>query len=348
MKYIVQAPLLVYRSWDRLMAGTYKSGGFHEFDIFERGKARHIRSVPMSERVVQRCLCDNSLVPVMANSFIYDNSASLEGKGYHFAIRRIKHHLRQYYRKYGQEGYILLFDFSKFFDNVSHKIMKAILRKEYKDSRLLKLLYHFIDCFGDVGMGLGSQISQTLALASANRLDHAIKEKMRIKFYARYMDDGYLIHKSKEYLHECLEKIRAICADLGIKLNEKKCQIIKLSHGFTWLKCRFYLTETGKVVCKIYKRSVTKMRQKIKKLKKMMDSGKIGLADVKGALQSWMAYALHFDACNTVRNIIKLTVDIFGIKDGAKIVRVRNCRGRMRKQRRYTMYATNQILMQAA
>ena len=56
------------------------------------------------------------------------------------------------------------------------------------------------------------------------------------------------------------------CEELGITLNEKKTQIVKLSHGFSWLKVRFFITKTGKVVRKIYKRSVTKMRQKMKKL----------------------------------------------------------------------------------
>lgn len=44
--------------------------------------------------------------------------------------------------------------------------MKAILHKEFTDERLLALTEHFIDAFGDKGMGLGSQISQVLALAS--------------------------------------------------------------------------------------------------------------------------------------------------------------------------------------
>lgn len=131
----------------------------------------------------------------------------------------------------------------------------------------MKLTEHFIDAFGDVGIGLGSQISQVLALTSANRLDHYVKEVFRIEGYGRYMDDGYAIHHSKEYLHKCLKGIRAICEDLEITLNTKKTQIVKLSHGFTWLKVRFYILPTGKIIKKIYHRSVTKIRQKLKALK---------------------------------------------------------------------------------
>ena len=310
-KYTANAPLNVYQTWKRLQQGKYKSPGFYEFDLYERGKARHIRSTVIGERVVQRCLCDNALVPMLGRTFIYDNGASMEKKGYDFALNRITRHLREHYRKYGNQGYVLLFDFSKFFDNVSHEVVKAELRRQFSDERILSLTEHFIDMFGDKGMGLGSQISQVLALVSANRLDHYIKEVLRIRGYARYMDDGYLIHPSKAYLQKCLAGIRAMCARLGIVLNEKKTQIVKLSHGFTWLKVRFYLTESGKVVRKIYKRSITVMRRKLKKLAAKLAAGKVSIADVAATWQSWRSYAARFDAWHTVQNMAALYDRLF-------------------------------------
>lgn len=310
-KYVVQAPVLVYRTWERLMKGKFRSYGFYEFDLYERGKARHIRSVTMGERVVQRCLCDNALVPMMGRTFIYDNGASTINKGYHFAFRRIVRHLQWHYRKYGTEGYVLLFDFSKFFDNVSHEIIRKALAKDIPDERVRKLAEYFMDCFGDVGMGLGSQISQTFALESANRLDHYIKEVLRIRCYGRYMDDGYLIHPSKEYLQKCLEDIKKICQELDITLNEKKTQIVKLTHGFTFLKVRLFLLPSGKVVRKIYKRSVCKMRQKLKKFRKLVDAGKMTNEDVYCSWQSWRSYALHFNAWHTVGNMQRLYDQLF-------------------------------------
>ena len=310
-RYITQAPLNLLHTYDQLQKGKFKSPGFYEFDIFERGKRRHIRSTVIGERVVQRCLCDNALVPVLCRTFVYDNGASMKYKGYDFAVRRLTQHLHKHYRKYGQDGYILLFDFSKFFDNVSHAVIKGILHKEFSDEKILKLTEHFVDAFGDVGMGLGSQISQVLALASANRLDHYIKEVLRIKGYGRYMDDGYLIHQSKEYLQNCLIHIKEICSMLGITLNTKKTQIVKLSHGFTWLKIRFYLTETGKVVRKIYKRSVTRMRIKLKKLHKMWKEKRIAFTDVYITWQSWKAYALKFNAYHTIQNMADLYTKLF-------------------------------------
>ena len=125
------------------------------------------------------------------------------------------------------------------------------------------------------------------------------------------MDDGYLIHESKEYLQECLWDLRQICDLLGIVLNEKKTQIVKLSHGFTWLKCRFYLTNTGKVVQKIYKKSVVRQRRKLKALRRLFDLGKLSLEDVYTSFQSWRAYAMHFDAWHTINNMTVLYNRLF-------------------------------------
>lgn len=104
----------------KLLSGTWESNGFIEFDIFERGKHRHIRSVHITERVVQRCLCDNLLTPVLGPRLIPDNSASQKGKGVDYALRRLETHLHQFYRKFGRDGYILIYDFHKFFDSISH------------------------------------------------------------------------------------------------------------------------------------------------------------------------------------------------------------------------------------
>ena len=310
-KYIVNAPLNVYLAYKRLMAGAYRSPGFFEFDIFERGKKRHIRSTVIGERVVQRCLCDNAIVPMLSRTFVHDNGASLKNKGYTFTVRRLEQHLREHIRKHGRNGYILLFDFSRFFDNVSHALIDRILRKNFHDERLLSLIDHFIRMFGNKGLGLGSQISQVLALASANELDHAVKEIMRIRGSARYMDDGYLIHESKEYLQKCMELICMICEKMQIKINRKKTQIVKLLHGFTWLKMRVFISPTGKIIKKIPRSCIIRMRRKLKKLRIKLDNGKITREDVTAAWQSWRGHAKRFNAWHTLQSMGQLYDELF-------------------------------------
>ena len=310
--YRINAVYNVFIVYEELHNGTFKSDGFFEFPLFERGKERNIRSVTIKERNVQKALCDYSLTPMLTRQLIYDNGASVKNKGYDFAIDRITLHLRRYYNKNGNKGYILLYDFSKFFDSLDHAILKAILLKTYQDERILKLAFHFIDMFGERGIGLGSQISQNLAMVSVNRMDHYIKEMLRIKGYARYMDDGYLIHESKEYLHKCLDDIKRMSIELGVVLNLKKTRIAKIDKGFTFLKIRFFLTDTGKVVKKIYPKSVVRMRRKLKKYKKFVEMGKMSLKDVQQSLESWLSHAKKLHSYRTRQSMINLYYKLFG------------------------------------
>ena len=302
-RYIFQSLIRVSQTHEKLMQGKYKCVTPHEWDTWERGKKRHIKSVPIGERVMQRCLADNALVPVLSPMFIYDNGACLPNKGYDFAQRRLKCHLSRFYREYGTDGYILLFDFSKFYDNVDHGLLLQYLRTRFSDRRLLGMIEQIMGTFGPVGLGLGSQISQILALMSANKLDHAIKQDMGIRYYARYNDDGYLIHHSKAHLQKCLAQMQEICGQLGIKLNMKKTHIVKLSHGFKFLKARIYLTTTGKVVRKLPKKSIVTERRKLKKLRRKLDAGTIDFAHIQMQYQSWRSFAMKFDAWQTVQSM---------------------------------------------
>lgn len=94
-------------------------------------------------------------------------------------------------------------------------------------------------------------------------------------------------------------------------MNENKTQIVKLSHGFTYLKARIYLTSTGKVLRKIPKRSVTRERRKLKKLVRPYEEGKLTYQDIYTSWQSWRAYARNFSAWHTIQNIGKLYNRLF-------------------------------------
>lgn len=310
-RFKARAPYEIYQIYRQLHEGTWKSRGFYEFDIVERGKLRHIRSVDMAERVVQRCLCDYALIPMIAPTFIFDNGATMKDKGYHFSINRCAHHLVEHVRKYGLNGYVLTFDFSKFFDNVSHEVIFDLVDRMFTDERIKDLVHTLVDAFGDKGLGLGSQVSQIFALASANKLDHVIKEELQIKAYGRYMDDGYLISESKEVLERALARIREVCNELHIKLNSKKTQIIKLTRGFTFLKCRFCLTASGHLIRRLCRKSTTKTRRKLKALRRKLDEGTIGFPDAYQSFQSWRAYAKHFDAFRSIRSIERIFNDLF-------------------------------------
>lgn len=92
------------------------------------------------------------------------------------------------------------------------------------------------------GLPIGNMTSQILAVYYLNDLDHYIKEKLRIKYYVRYMDDFILFHEDRKYLKYCLDEIEKKLAEIKLKLN-KKTQILEIHHGFCFLGYRFILKD---------------------------------------------------------------------------------------------------------
>lgn len=301
--YKANALMNVVKTRQQLVSRSYKSRGFVEFDLIERGKLRHIKSVHISERVVQRCLCDNCLVPLLKATFIYDNGASLKNKGIDFSLNRLTRHLREYFHEYGNDGYILLYDFTDYFNSAQHEPIFRQYERCITDGELIEQARYFIRQFGAVGMGLGSQVSQISAIALPNPLDHRIKEVADVKQYGRYMDDGYIIRRDKEELKAIRAFIIETCASLGITMNPKKTQIVKLSHGFTFLKARFALTDTGKVICGINPKSVRRMRRKLRTFRHWVDTGKMALCDAQTSYKAWRGSLKRYNSRKTLKKL---------------------------------------------
>jgi hypothetical protein len=161
-------------------------------------------------------------------------------------------------------------------------------------------------------LGLGSQVSQIAAIYYPNMLDYFIKEKLRIKFYGRYMDDLYLIHRDKQFLEHCLSEIQKVCAALKITVNMKKTCITKLSHGLIFLKGKYSLLESGKVLRLPCRDSPIRMKRKLKKFKTLLEAGKMNFMDVRNAYQSWRgAFKKRFQAYKKVSKIDALYDSLF-------------------------------------
>lgn len=302
--------LNVYRLYKVIKSGEFKSRGFHVFEVWERGKRRTIKSVTVRERVLQRCLCDYCLVPALSKSLIYDNGASVKGKGYTFHLDRMEHHLRQHYARYGSAGYIVRVDFRHYFDSIPHNLIDRIYRRYIDDQRLTDLSMQLIRDFGDVGLGLGSQVSQITAVAAPNELDHYAKEVLHLKFYARYMDDIYAILPTLDEAETALKGIIEKAESMGFTINEKKTKIRPINNT-EFIKVKWILTDDGKVIRKPAHSSYVRMRRKLKKYKQKADSGIMTAEDVRTSWQSWKGYMKKKASYNYVRELENMIREIY-------------------------------------
>lgn len=331
---------------------TYKSKDSTEFIIRERGKTRPITGLQMSDRVIRHSLCDNVLTPSLLDYMIYDNGASLKNKGIDFSRERFERHLHMYYCEHGSnDGYILLMDYSKFYDNIPHETAYNAVAKHVKDDFSLWLLRCVFDNFKiDVSymdddeyencmnapfdsakyrlnipkskhtgekymyksVNIGDQCSQIIGIYYPTPIDNFIKIVKGQKYYGRYMDDSYVIHESKEFLHilslEVIEKAK----EFGIILNQKKTRIVKLSDYYRFLQISYSLTDSGRLIRKINPKRIVDMRRKLKKLSTMVQNGERTQEEVENMFKAWMGSHCHLMSKLQRDNLNLLYYDLFG------------------------------------
>ena len=277
---------------NELNDGTYKIQGYYSF-VIRDPKVRTIHALNYPDRVVQHSICDEVLEPVLDKRLIYDNASCRIGKGTHFALKRLTEFMSDYYKRNGECGYFLRCDISKFFDNIDHDLLKMRLGKIFGcDERFYSLLCSIIDSY-EKGLPLGNQTSQWFAIFYLDTLDRLIKEKLKIKYYIRYMDDFVLIHSSKDYLKRCLKIIEdTLSVECKLSLNSKT-QISPLKNGIDFLGFHFYLSNSGKVIRKVRTHTKKKYKRRLKKLKADVLEGKKTLSDFKCTVVSYNAHLSH-------------------------------------------------------
>jgi len=279
---------------EQLKSKTYFPHPYKHFMVYEP-KARSIYAPDYADRVVQHCLCDNIIMPTLEPRLIYDNAACRKGKGTHFSLDRLSGYMRAFHRQYGTRGYILKCDIKKYFENIHHDVLKYKLMLIF-DVDTYNLLSNIIDSYHHTpkaGLPLGNQTSQWMALYYLDVVDRLIKEKLKIKYYVRYMDDFVLIHRDKNYLQYCLSKIRQLCGEqLFIELNQKT-QIFPLKNGADYLGWHLYLTETGKVIRKLRTASKKRMRRRLKLLQYEFKTWKIDFNAVCRSMSSSHGHLIH-------------------------------------------------------
>lgn len=308
--YELHAAENTYKLRQDILNGTYKISPYQKFIIYEP-KRREIVATRIRDRQAQMALCMGGLYQDITEHFIYDNCACQIGKGTDFALKRVRKHLSDFYRKHKKNGWVLKLDIHHFFQSTRHDVAKLAMDKRISDPKAKKFVFDIIDSFdGDCGIGLGSQISQLIELAVLDDLDHFIKEKLHIKQYIRYMDDLLLIHHDKDYLKECWRLIEIEVNKLGLVLNQKTT-MYPLSQGIKFLKWRFVLSETGRIFQKLDRKKLGKERRRLKKLVIREMNGELEKCTAYNSLVAWSANAKRGDGYFQVKNMEQYFIDLF-------------------------------------
>ncbi len=276
-----------------IKSDSYKVGDTYSFIINERGKTRKIDAPHIKDRLVHKILSNEIIDPIYKRHLIYDNGASMKGKGFKFSIDRLKKLLRSWYLKNGLNGYVILIDFSKFFENCSHDVIHNIHDRYIIDKRTIKVIEDYL--FISKGIALGVEIAQKEAIIIPNMLDHSFQNNNKI---IRYMDDTIILVKDYEYGEYILNKYKELASILNIKINDKKSYITKIDN-FKYCKWRYKLLSSGKVIIIPV---IDTLRRERNKLKKMINLN-LSKEEIDMTRNSYKAY---LSIGNTFRYIKKL------------------------------------------
>lgn len=344
-RYALELLANTYNMQKAIRAGKYKAKPMVEFILHERGRTRRIQAQHISDRTVQRSLNDNVLLPAVAPKLIYDNGASLKGKGPDFARRRFRVHLQKAYKEYGGKGYILFVDFSKYFDNIRHEEaisqLKPLLNcaelafvrrifKEFEIDVSHMTAEEYTACMETIFnatkyrrpkqggkhymrkcVGIGNQISQITGIFYPHRIDNYCKIVEGLKYYGRYMDDSYIILDDKERLKKIYENLKAKCKELGIFINEKKTHIAPLTAWHCYLKLNHKILPTGKVIRKIHNSTFRRERQRLTKQKRLLAKGKMNSKAILDSYKSWRGVHRKYHSGRQIRRLDKIFRETF-------------------------------------
>lgn len=293
---------------NELETKTYKTGVKSHFVLNERGKTRNITGNTIKDRIVRRLICDE-IMPKIEKDLIYKNGASRKNKGIKFSRDVLKEDLHKYYRKYGNKGYILLIDFSKYYENINKEIAYKQLDK-YLDDDIERYLIKEILNSMDNGINIGDQLSQIIGVLYPKEIDNYMTIVLRQNYF-RYQDDIRIISNSIEELKEDFKVIEKIASKYGLKINYKKSTIQRLDKGFHYLQNYYYLTPSGRVVERINKKKLIRQRRKLKKLAIKVEKGQREFIDVLNLHKGWIGNNKKTMSKIQIKNMDSLFLELF-------------------------------------
>lgn len=280
-----------------LLSGKWRPKPYNHFMLCERGKVRPIDAPHIEDRQIHKTFNRRVLIPLYHPSMIYDNGASVPGKGFQFAKHRLEDHLRWHFRRYGRSGGIFLMDFKGYFPNAPHAAIRARQDRYILDPGLRGLGAYILTMppHTEKGMPLGVEPSQTEMVALPSPLDNYIKCQLSIHGAAHYMDDYYIIHPDIEKLRALAEEIMGRAEAMGIAVNRNKSRVVPLDKPFRFCKARYKLTETGAVKTKGSRDSGPRSYRKIRALIRKYEAGEVSRADIDSFYQSQASYFDNYD-----------------------------------------------------
>lgn len=310
-RYNVFATEQVYKMHDQLEKDKWKNSKPEEIEI-NYPKKRIGYSIPFRDRVYQRNINDFVLYPKAQKRLIKGNCACQKGKGTSYAINLAKQYMRSFYCRYKQDGYVCQIDIHKYYQSMSHDLLKQKYKELIKDDEVYEMVSDVLDSQADkTGYRPGSQMIQIAGIYMLNDLDHYIKEHLHEKYYIRYMDDFWILSHDKESLEKHLYLIIRYLNIMGFEVNESKTHIKKISQSFTFLGFVFRQSPTGKIIMTLKSSCIKHEKKKLARAVAKSKKGLMTRQKVDDMYNSWKSYARNGNTYRMLQRMDKYYNDLW-------------------------------------
>lgn len=253
----------IYQLSVELYDMTYKVGPSSCF-IVHNPVQREIFAADFRDRVVHHFLF-NRIGRTLERKFINDSYSCRKKKGTLYGVQRLQHHTRGATNNFTEQAWILKLDIQGYFMNIPRQKLYTLCAKMLRDEDPLTryLLREIIfsdptqgcrikgsvaDWYGlpktkslfhtpkNAGLPIGNLTSQLFSNVFLNPFDQFVKRELGVVHYGRYVDDFFLVHKSKPFLLDTIPKIDSYLKDnLGLSLHPRKKYLQRVSSGVEFL-----------------------------------------------------------------------------------------------------------------
>jgi RNA-directed DNA polymerase len=216
---------------EQILGGTYRPAPYFNFMVYEP-KPRLIYAPAFEDTVVQHAIY-RVIYPIFDRTFISTSFACRKGYGTHAASRYLQKALWASH----PDSYTLKLDVRKFFYSIDRGILRILVEKKIKDSRLVDVMMLFAGMDTDKGIPIGNLLSQIYALIYLNPVDHFAKRNIKAHWYVRYVDDMVFVGVTRAQCLEYRERIvEFLQSNLDLVLSKSTIQ--KVRHGVNFVGYR--------------------------------------------------------------------------------------------------------------